>query len=236
MQWHTLNRKNAFFLLVLVLGTACERITVEPDTARFGYDYYPLAHGQYRIYDVYRINYNFAAENDTLEYEVKEWISETYLNQEGDTTYVLQRLSRAGEEPYWALDSVYLIRRTSYQAIELNNNRPVVKLVFPVEEGKSWNSNQLNTIEAENFKMVEVHKPYQLNDTVFQSTLTVMQRNIQDTIVRQDVRKEVYGLHLGPVYRVVRNLNYCSSPDCIGMGIVNSGVYEEMKLKEFGKE
>ena len=236
MQWRILKFKRIFFFLSLLLIAACERVTVDPDTARTGYDYYPVSEGYYRIYDVFRINYNFAAENDTLQFELKELISDRYLNQEGDTTYVLHRLSRFGEDPFWKLDSVFHIRRTNFQAVELNNNRPVVKLVFPVEEGKTWNSNFLNSIEADSFKMVEVHKPFLLRDSLYERTLTVVQRNIEDTIVQQDVRQEVYGLHIGPVYRLVKYLNYCSSPDCIGMGIVNTGVFEEMKLKEFGQE
>ena len=236
MHWRIQKFDTIVLLLMLLWGVACERVSIEPDNARAGYDYFPVSEGTYRIYEVYRINYNFASESDTLQFQVKELVSEKYLNQEGDTTFVLQRLSKKEGENFWKLDSVYHLRLTEYQAIELNNNHPRVKLVFPVEEGKTWNSNQLNSFQADSFKMVEVHKPFSLADSLYPNTLTVQQRNIQDTIVRQDIRLEVYALQLGPVYRKVKHLNYCATPECIGKGIINSGVFEEMKLKEYGKE
>ena len=236
MQWRKIKSGGLFFLLMIASLAGCERIMVDPDHSGAGYHYYPLSQGDFRIYEVYRISYHFAAQNDTLQFEVKEIISESYLNQEGDTTYVLQKYNRAGQENNWKLDSVYHIRRTAYQAIELNNNRPLVKLVFPVQEGKTWNSNQLNNMEADSFKMTEVHRPFVVSGQVYENTLTVLQRNIQDTIVRQDVQKEVFAPGIGPVFRLVKSLTYCATPDCVGKGIVNTGVFEEMKLKDYGKE
>lgn len=236
MHWRKIKSAGISLLLAFAFLVSCERISVDPDTSRAGYDYYPLEMGSFRIYDVYRINYNFASENDTLQFEVKELISDQYRNQEGDSTFVLQRFSRREQEIYWKLDSIFHIRRTIYQAIELNNNRPIVKMVFPVDEGKKWNSNQLNALETDSFKMVEVHKPFLIQDSAYQKTLTVLLKNIQDTIVHQDVRKEVFALGVGTIYRLVKNLKYCATPDCVGQGIVNTGTFEEMKLKEYGKE
>lgn len=236
MQWHTIKSGGLFFLLLIILFAGCERITIDPDNTRSGYDYYPLSQGDYRVYDVYRISYNFATENDTLQFEVKEVISKKYLNQEGDTTFVLERYNRQQQESPWKFDSAYHIRRTIYQAIELNNNRPLVKLVFPVQEGKTWNSNQLNNMEADSFKMTDVHKPFRIDGQQYPGTVTVLHRNIQDTIVRQDVRKEIFAPGIGPVYRLVKSLTYCATPDCVGKGIVNTGLFEEMKIKDYGKD
>jgi hypothetical protein len=223
-------------LAMLLLWTACERATIPPDNARTGYDYFPLQTGQYRIYDVYRIDYNFAAENDTLVYQQKELISGSYLNQEGDSTFILHKLSRFNPDMQWKLDSVKHIRRTSSQLIEMGNNKSVVKLVFPVGEGKSWDSNILTTAEADSFRMVNIHRPFSLGDSLLDQTLTVIKRNIADTIVRQDIKREVFALRSGPVYRIHKTLNYCATVDCIGQGIITSGVFEEMKLSGTGKE
>ena len=54
---------------MLFLWTACERTILSPDPGLAGYDYFPLEKGEYRIYHVYRVNYNFNAENDTLIYQ-----------------------------------------------------------------------------------------------------------------------------------------------------------------------
>ncbi len=237
MQWHTINRFSLIIPVLLAISAiSCEKVLVEADPSRTGMDYYPLSQGLYRTYDVFQINYNFASENDTLVYEIKERIADNYLNQEGDTTFIMERLKRVSVQSTWQLDSVYHIRRNNYQAIELNNNIPLLKLVFPVAEGKTWDSNLLNSSLADNFKMIDVGRPFSLYDTVFSNTLTVLQRNIQDEIVRKEINKEVYSLNIGPVYKIIQNINYCANPDCIGQGIITSGLLQELKLKAYGKE
>ena len=236
MQWRILKSYLTFTLLALALLAGCEQIKVQPDHSRNGYDFYPISMGDFRIYQVYRINYNFVSQNDTLEYEQKELIADQYLNQEGDTTYILQQFSRIDPQNTWKLDSTIHIRRTPRQAVELSNNQNKIKLVFPLEEGKTWNSNQLNAADADSFRMVEVFKPFLLSDSLYENTLTVMQRHILDTIVRQDIRMEVFAQNIGPLYRMQKTLNYCATEECIGMGIINSGIYREMKLKSYGRQ
>lgn len=223
-------------LLITILTAACERVTIPPDLGRAGYEYVPFGLGDYRIYETFRINYNFAADNDTLLFEYKELVSDAFLNQEGDTTFVVQKLHRREGDTFWKLDSVSHWRQTPQQAIEHWNNKDVVRLVFPVGEGKAWNSNVYNTQAADSFRMVQVHKPFNLNEQEYEQTITVVERNLTDTIARQDIRHEVYALGIGPVYRLTTYLNFCSTADCIGQGIINSGLYQEMKLKDYGKE
>lgn len=223
-------------LLAMLLSTACERVTMPPDQSRTGYDYFPLQTGQYRLYEVYRINYNFTGENDTLVYQLKELIHGSYLNQEGDSTFVLHKLSRPFPEMAWKLDSVKHIRRNARQLVEMGNNKSVIKLVFPVEEGKSWDSNLLTTAGADSFRMVNVHRPFSLGDSLLEQTLTVVKRNIADTIVRQDIKRETFAFGTGPVYRIQKTINYCATAECIGQGIITSGVMEEIKLIGTGKE
>ena len=231
----SLNRFLILFLLALAF-TACEQVSILPDNTRTGYDYYQLSPGQYRIYDVYRISYNFVGENDTSRFELKQLVEGVYLNQEGDSSYVIHNFHRQNEEELWKLDSVQHIRLNFRQLIQQSNNKSIVKLVFPVGEGTTWNSNLLNTAPADSFRMVNVHQPFQLLDSVYERTLTVVHQNVQDTIVRMDVQQEVFALQTGPIYRIRKVLNYCATTDCIGHGIITTGIFEEMKLTAFGKE
>ena len=238
MQWHISSNCPLFLLLLALLAgvVACEQVNVEADHSRSGFEYYTLAQGQYRIFEVNQVTYNFAAENDTLHYEIKEFVADHYLNQEGDTTYILQRLRKESENASWKLDSVYHIRKTPFQVVELNNNVPVVKLVFPFSEGKTWNSNILNASLADSFRMIDVNQPFLVGDSIISETVTVLQRNIQDEIVRKDIRKEVFGKNIGRVYKLIQLINFCADPGCIGQGIITSGILQETKLKSYGKE
>lgn len=221
-------------LLLLFLFTACEQ-NLAPSPMRLGWDYYPLAQGQYRLYDVYRINYNFAEENDTLSYELKELVSEYYLNQQNDTVYVLRRYQRTSPEDAWAVDSAYLVQRTSRWVIQTVNNRPQLQLAFPVIDGLTWNANMLNASVADSFTIEQLGKPYTLGDQLWNNTLTVEQENLPDQIVETDLRHEVYAAGVGMVYKYTKNLKYCTK-DCEGTSVITTGLFLEMKLKETGTE
>lgn len=230
------NRLIILILLALAFTAGCERTGILPDNTRTGFNYYQVEQGEFRIYDVYRISYNFVNENDTARFELKQLVESVYLNQEGDSTFVIQNFHRESPDQQWRLDSIQHIRRNSRQLILQSNNKPVVQLVFPVGEGKTWNSNLLNTAAADSFRMVNVHKPFQLTDSLYEQTLTVLKQNVQDTIVRQDVQQEIYASGTGPIYRLTKVLNYCATADCIGQGIITTGIFEEMKLTTYGKE
>ncbi len=215
--------------------TACER-TAEPDMDRVGWEYYPLKLGQYRTYDVYRINYNFAVENDTLAYELKELVADYYLDQEQDTVFVLHRLQRSAAGAQWQLDSAYLVQRTPKWLNQTINNRPQLQLVFPVAEGRTWNSNMLNAAPADSFHMEAVGKPFETTHQLYDNTLKVVQENIVNTIVVTDQREEVYAYGVGLVYKFTNYLAYCNTPNCSGeeTNPNPTGLYLKMNLKDSG--
>ncbi|AHM58841.1 hypothetical protein D770_02870 [Flammeovirgaceae bacterium 311] len=222
---------------LLLLFTACER-NHEPDLNRVGWAYYPLSLGQFHLYDVYRINYNFAAENDTLTYELKELVADYFINQKKDTVYILQRLQRSNADAPWKTDSTYLVQRTPHWLELTVNNRAVIPLMFPVSEGLTWNSNLRNAARADSFEIMNLGQPYEFENLSYPNTLMVEQADLVNTLVQNDERHEVYAYDIGLVYKYVNYLNYCTRPDqdCYGKEIITSGLYLEMKLKEHGIE
>ena len=221
----------ALCALALIFAS-CER-NAEPDLNRVGWAYYPLKLGQFRLYDVYQINYNFAVQNDTLHYELKEHVADYFLNQKNDTVYIMHRFKRNTPETGWQLDSAYSIHRTPKWLQITANNRPRIHLMFPVGEGLTWNSNLLNALPADSFTMLNVGKAITLNDKVYENSLVVVQEDILDTIDYTDEREEVYAYGNGLVYKRQNYKKYCSK-DCPGPNTINSGVFLEMSLKETG--
>jgi hypothetical protein len=219
---------------LMLLSVSCER-TAEPDPARIGWDYYPLKMGDYRLYDVHRINYNFSSPNDTLHYELLEKVADFYLNQTNDTIFILHRMRRYAASGGWELDSLYSVQRTNHWLVQGINNRPQVQLVFPIREGLRWNSNQLNASPADTFEMAAVGRTFAVDNTVYDNSIRVIQEDINDAIVKRDIRQEVYALQQGLVYKLIDQLNYCTN-NCSGPGVITSGLFLEMKLKESGTE
>ncbi|EMR02879.1 hypothetical protein [Cesiribacter andamanensis] len=219
---------------LLLLSVSCER-TADPNPDRLGWSYYPLKLGDYRLYDVYRIQYNFATPNDTLEYELLERVADYYLNQTNDTIFILRRQRRYSQGGSWQLDSSYSVQRTPRQLVQGINNRPQVQLVFPLGEGIRWNSNMLNASPADTFEMRTLGRTFTVDNTVYDTSLRVVQEDIDDVIVKRDMREEVYALGVGLVYKLTDQQNYCTT-NCSEPGSITSGLFLEMKLKEHGND
>lgn len=224
----------ALFAFALLLSS-CER-NAEPDLQQLGWEYFPVKLGQYYLYDVYRIDYNFASENDTSTYEVKEVVADYYLNQQNDSVYIFRRYRRSTPEAQWLLDSAYQVQRTPQWIIQTANNRPVLKIAFPVGEGRTWNANLFNTATPDEYAIAEVGQPFETDFSLYPTTLQVIQEEVEDKIVETNQRKEVYASGIGLVYKRTNIIKYCSTNSCLGQEIINSGQLLEIQLKETGTE
>lgn len=227
-----------FFGLVIlpVFFTGCSE-SVAPDTSRLGYEYFPLEKGQYRIYDVNSTEYFFSAENITRNYQLKEFVADTFENLEGGVSYRLERYTRDNDEEEWALDSVWTARSNATQAIQVEHNLPLLKLVFPFRENKTWDVNALNDKEDDEQVMVNLFQPLITNDeVVHEKTVTVIQEEVTNNILFWDVRKEVYGEGVGLVYKEITQLEYCADADCLGQAIIEAGIEYKQQIREYGKE
>jgi len=213
--------------------------TLEPQVDRLGFNHFPLDTGNFRIYDVERVEFLFSGEIDTSNFQLKEVIANARKTANGETIYDLERFTRDSEEENWQLDSVWTARRTSIQAIVVENNVPFVKLTFPIDENKTWDGNVLNIRPPDEYTMVNLFNSFLLDtaDAVsFENTITVVQNDLRDPITRIDVRKEVYAENIGLIYKETEFLLFCADPDCLGQGIVEVGTILKQQLIDFGEE
>lgn len=198
----------SLFLLILVsCGKPSDKGITEP-----GYDYYPLSIGNQQIYEVSQkiIQPTSVTENS---YQVKEIITESYF--EGDEeVYVLEKYLRPDDNAPWlnSPDSVQTVRISGNRAILTENNQRIIKLVFPVSEGRSWDANALNIAQEDYFAMKNVDQSFESGGQVFTNTLTVDQENDTTNLIKRDVRYEVYARNTGLVYKSssVLSLNFVS--------------------------
>jgi hypothetical protein len=184
-------------------------------TFDLGSDYFPIrSQGAYIIYDVERITYQ-ASGFDTNNYQLKEVSGDTaWLN--GKLYYKVLRYIRPDSLASWPFqpDSVWYQYNNNAQAVKTENNRPFIKLVFAVEENKSWNGNALNTYSSDNYTMVNVGKSYSADGHYFPSTLKVVQQD-DTSLVNEDQRYEVYAKGLGMIEKYSNTVLFCSEPSCI---------------------
>jgi len=224
-------------LVLLVTGAliSCNE-TVEPNISDFGYEYYPMEVGAYRIYYTSIIRHNLDGSIDTTKYLVKEVAEDSIIYTDGSTRIVLGRYSADLNETKWRKDSLWAVLRDEAKIIVSEANIDFIKLIFPVKESITWDGNASNSKLLESYRMEEVGKTYAYDTLSYNNTLTVVQADLLDPakITSDDYRVEVFAANIGLVYKLNSKINYCSS--CVENGKIDEGYIFEQKLIEFGKE
>lgn len=230
-------RRFSIFLLLASLCFACSSEKVDPDLSDLGHSYFPLEKGAFRVYQINSVEYLLSGQNISNDYQLKEIVADTFQNLEGGTGYKIERYLRDSGEDQWILDSVWTARSNATQAILTEGNIPVLKLVFPLRENKTWDANALNSKEEDEYEMKDLHLPFPSEDSVaFERTVTVIQEEITNNILFSEVRKEVYGDSIGLVFKEIVDVEYCADEDCLGQSIIESGIEFRQHLIEYGKE
>ncbi|MDF9795947.1 hypothetical protein OKW21_001210 [Catalinimonas alkaloidigena] len=230
-------------IIAFVSLSACESETIPPQQSRLGIDYFPLEVGRYSIYKVEDIAYTLVAEPDTQQYLLKEVVADSFPGQGGETIYRLERFTSTTDSGFWELDSVWTARKSTQRIVVVENNVPRIKIVFPASFGQRWDANALNSREETAYELRntsqtlldEVDSP--LDSLMLENMLTVVQAQSQDTIINRIEASETYAENLGLFYKKSLRLHYCASePECIGLGILESGRIYRQTLIAYGHE
>jgi hypothetical protein len=206
--------------------------TLEP--GKIGFNYFPLEIGDYRIYQVQRIEYSLFATTDTAHYQLKELVVDTFSTQ-SELNYILHRFKRDLSTDKWQLDSVWTSRRTQNHAIVVENNIPFVKMVFPIRLDKVWDGNLFNASPPDEYQITEIGGSLETPAGTFVDNLTVFENNEPDTLIFQDIRQSIYALNVGLIYKNSSILDFCNTdPDCLGT--LEFGIKFDQVLTDYGKE
>ena len=216
---------NTFVLLCLL--SSC-RGRKDDAPAFLGLEYQPIEIGHSVCYEVDQIKYIFGEGPDTSHFYVKEEVVEELSAVNGDTYYRLDRFYKPHLDSLWTIDSVWSFRRTPYQYSKTIDNKPFVKLSFPLEENKSWDGNALNTTAEERYTMELINRPYTVNGYGFDSTVTVVQ--ISDSSkIHKELRKEIFAHRVGMVQKQTEVYEYCQEESCFGKNEIETGLYQLMR-------
>ena len=208
--------------------------TFEPEADLVGFDYFPLEIGDFRTYQVNQITFSLLEDPDTSEFQLKESIVDTFST--GDQLhYVLHRSTRLSPSDKWNLDSVWTSRKTENHAIVVENNIPLVKMVFPVRLNRVWDGNIFNALPPDDYEITEIGEGFQTPAGAFSDVMTIFENNDPDSLIFQDIRQVVYAREIGLIYKRLSILDFCNTePECLG--ILESGMKFEQVLIEYGKE
>lgn len=235
-------RSNWFILLFLLLLLGCHSREVRPKST--GTEYFPLKVGGFWVYNVLETSISQLNGQSGSFYELKVYISDS-IQSSGQVTYILQRFKRTDASQPWVPIATWSARKDQFQVILQVGNVPYVKLAFPLVDGKSWNGNTLNnlggtdrcldgTFVCENYLVTNLAKQFEGTGISFDNSVTILENNENDPIVKQDVRKSVYAKSAGLIYHEITLLEYCTVGSCIGKQIVENGSILKQTLKDYG--
>lgn len=199
----------------------------------YGYEYFPIQQGHYRIYDVLDIFHDIALEpaHDTSWYQIKELIDEELVDNEGDTIQKIKRFWRQNDTSVWVLQDIWTQKRTASTAEVVEENNRYIKMVFAIAYNRTWDGNALNNENRLEYYYENIYEPYSLPNFTFDSTVTVEKENFLSFI---DFRRQydVYARNVGKIKSVYKNL----SIDNFDTLDIQKGPEVYYNLVEFGTE
>lgn len=220
--------------VVYACGNAADEAPEPPLDPDLGKSYFFLKEGKYREYNVLEIRYYAVDISDTFQYQLREEVGDPFTNNTGKTSYFINRYIRNDQAQPWELDSVWTARIDGDKAISVENNVPLVKMVFPVDTTKRWDGNLLNSREVVTQKYLNFNSNFTVGLNTFLETSEIEINNDEDGITFRDIRKEVYRDSIGLIYKLYDQVKICSRPECIGQELIESGRFYREELYAHG--
>jgi hypothetical protein len=217
-------------VIALTISACGDRVIDEPeapDTSQ--YNYFPLRIGQYAVYSVDSIIYDFAQGGGTLRDSfrtfVREVVGDTLRDQTGVLLYRIERYERRHDTAAWVLKHIGTASRTATQAIRTEDNLRFLKLVFPLDRRSEWDGNlwidENREIEIAGervrpfvnweYEVDSIDVPAVAGAFAFDSTLLVTEVDDKNIIERRLSRVR-YAKNVGVVWREqwILDSQYCN--------------------------
>lgn len=180
----------------------------EVDPGDLGTNFFPLETGLVNVYQVNGVRYNSINDSTEFSYLLKESIVDSFENLEMGISYKIERQKKYAEDGPWAIDSIWTARISTNGAVRVENNVATVNLTFPLRENQTWDGNILNGRTENEFEMINVNQSYSDSFGTHNNTVTVIQEEFADFIVKSIFQKEVYAEGKGLVYKENIILSY----------------------------
>lgn len=217
---------------------SCNESLEPTDTSCDASGFYPLNLGYFISYEVTEIQHSELGEDDTLKYQIKEVLADTFTDLSAQRAYRLERFSRADASADWQLDSIWAVRDEGLRLVKVESNVPFVKLICPLVEENSWDGNLFNNLAEQTYVVQDLQQSFQLDDELFDHSVTVIQKADTVSILNRDYRVEVFAKDIGLIYKKNEIFRFCDDFDdpCFGQDSVIGGTFYEQKLLDFGQE
>lgn len=189
-------RIKLYFVLLIIISS-CKPIVYEE--TNFFYNYYPLHLNQVKEFFVTNIVHNSFGK-DTTTYFLKEIITDYNINMEGDTVYRVERYWKVDSSLSYEIKDVWTSKKNLSAGYLNEENITYTKLIFPLSLNIYWNGNAFNNLGYQEYSIESLNIPFQLNNVIFDSSLTVIQ-NYKSNLLEFENSKEIYAIGIGLIYK-----------------------------------
>ncbi len=209
-----------------------------------GYDYFPVNIGHWISYNVDSVAYDFKiGYHDSLSYQIKEYFESDFIDNSGRNAKRIERYFRYNDTLNWTIKDVWYANLSTSTAEKVEENARYIKLVFPIREYKTWNGDAYNIGDSPNigdtynnngqdtYRYLNVDMPYTINNMIFDSTVTVIQKEYYEDILKKYYKVEVYAKHVGLIYKKVIDYKYKKN---YGDSIKKLGIEYSYTINSYG--
>ena len=244
--------------------SACTKREIEPPEASDAaaqYPYFPLRVGQYAVYIVDSLVYDFGVAGGTTQLEsstiARETVTDTLRDNLGALVYKIERHERKNDSDPWELVAIKTASRTATQATYTENNLRFLKLIFPMNRRSEWNGNLWIDPEREievagermrlfsnwRYEVDSINVRAAVGAFVFDSTLLVTEM-ADSNIIEKRLSRARYAKGVGLVWREqwLLDSQYCNQTpppsDCASKPWTEKaekGYILRQRIIEFGK-
>ncbi len=200
------------FLLILAFGLAfasCDKDDESnPDTKEqesyLENPYFPLIVGNWIAYQIEDINIDEKSEvNDTLSYQIKELIESVIEKNDEYTDYRLERYRRTDASEDWKILNVWQIRKYPRRTHKTEENIEYIRLISPVEVGKTWNGNAFNIYDDKDYEIESIQESNVLGET---HNILVVSHGKSESLIDKVFEEEKYAENLGLISKIDINI------------------------------
>lgn len=204
--------KKLFFILFSLVFVTCTKKKVPADESLLGLDYYPTTQGKYVVYSVDSTVYT-ELPKDTVSYKylIKEKIADSFTDNEGKPAIRLERYIKMYDsiKSYdsipWSIKEVWFVNADKKSIQVSEGNVRYTKLIFPIQEGVSWDGNARNTIGEWLYTYKYIDKKETINNVTLDKVLFVKQKEFL-TEISVEKYYEKYAKGAGLVYREITEI------------------------------
>lgn len=225
----------------MLLHVACddsEQMPFQPVDLEAQFAYFPVQVGKYVEYQADSVIYDFgpggSTVRDSVTTFVREETTDTFRNNAGELTFVIERFERQGMSDPWVVQRVWSASRSATQAVRVEDNLRFLRLVFPFDARTRWNGHlwidpyleveiageRLRPFVNWNYRVDSVDVPARIGAFAFDSVLVVSEVDETNAIERR-LSRAWYAKSVGLVRREqwILDSQYCNQipppADCL---------------------